>query len=74
MDLFHITVRLSMGEDGPDADVLVPLLLTMHADERDDIDAYVERAKRTALDMLRPFLNNSTHFIADTLPIGAYGR
>lgn len=71
--LINVNVRLNHGDDdGPWGSVIVPVMLPWWDDE--DIDAFHERAKARALDSLRPFLNNSTHFDADIwLPLEPVG-
>jgi hypothetical protein len=63
-ECWNIFVTLSYGEDdGPMVQVRVNVYDT---DDLGDIEARSERAEETALNALRPFLNNRTHFIATT--------
>jgi hypothetical protein len=67
-DRWNVLVTLSYGDDeGPCVQVYVPV---DDHDDLNDIDKLVERAERSALDALRPFLNNRTHFDASVyLPL-----
>lgn len=61
-DLFNVQVELNHGDDGPVVSIVVPVLMDGMG-RTETIDDYADRASATALDGLRPFLNNRTHFV-----------